>query len=269
MRSIIAFIPFLLLALTAEAQYTTIYEGGRGTSNSIDSDFSNTLLYQGNNNGQGPVNHSVYYHNGNTQSIGQLVYGPQVNDFALCMGRQFPEMATHVNFTFNVGFTEHTSDAQAMYFSIYTFPGNSCTSVPHEQQFQGTMVCAGVVDSTITIPYTNTTGDQFVVMQVFYESFDSVAFTIDYLKVAMDRSVLMNTDSHGLENWSVVGFDREITVDLPADMSYQLEVSNLLGQTVASERSTGKSTIPVDQPGFYVVSAYAGDQRVTKKVYLP
>jgi len=210
----------------------------------------------------------VNYNNFNTLTYGQTVYGPQVSDFSLCMFDSIPELTMFVDFTVNVHLTEQYSDANQMYFSLYTFPGGLCSSLPHEILGQGTQVCAGILDSATTVNFTNTTGDPYLVMQVYYEDFDSVAFTIDYLRIAVDRGRLLNVETHALDQLKVIGAERQLTVDLPHHTPYQLSVTNLLGQTIYRENARGKTSIPVNQSGVYLVSAMVDDHRVTKKVWV-
>jgi hypothetical protein len=80
---------------------------------------------------------------------------------------------------------------------------------------------------------------------------------------------IVSTTENTLDNIRVYGFDKQVRLEIPMQVNVNVEVVNMLGQTVRNmDAHMGTTDIHLDHGGYYLVKITGDNQRVTRKVFI-
>ena len=98
-------------------------------------------------------------------------------------------------------------------------------------------------------------------------------YTFIYDASQIDRFTIyftiVSTTENALDNIRVYGFDKQVRLEIPMQVNVNVEVVNMLGQTVRNmDAHMGTTDIHLDHGGYYLVKITGDNQRVTRKVFI-
>ena len=80
---------------------------------------------------------------------------------------------------------------------------------------------------------------------------------------------IVSTTENALDNIRVYSFDKQVRLEIPMQVNVNVEVVNMLGQTVRNmDAHMGTTDIHLDHGGYYLVKITGDNQRVTRKVFI-